>query len=111
MKRILASAAALAAITVITIPLGVGWYYAGKLQREALTVDREPVQPDLTVSAVSSRSITLHVSPATDLAYGAWRTSGAWRMMPKRSKIVSAPLMTLKRKKLTTPPSCTSPRP
>src|SRR5438477_861170 len=78
MKRILASAAALAAITVITIPLGVGWYYAGELQREALTVDREPVQPDLTVSAVSSHSITLHVSPATDLAYGAWRTSGAW---------------------------------
>jgi pimeloyl-ACP methyl ester carboxylesterase len=78
MKKILASAAALVAITLVTIPLGVGWYYSGELQREALTVDRAPSRPDLTVTAVGDRSITLHITPSTDLAYGSWRTSGVW---------------------------------
>jgi len=76
MRRIVASAALVAAIAIILTALGVGWYYAGEVEREALTVDRAPAQPDLTVTAVGDHSITLHVTPATDLAYGAWRTSG-----------------------------------
>ena len=80
MKWKTASATTLAAALVLAAAaaVGVGTYYANELRTEALAVDHDPAPSDLVVSAVTGHTITLHVTAATDLAYGAWRTPGLW---------------------------------
>lgn len=58
--------------------LGVGWYYAGEIEKGVLLLDRAPAAHDLVVGAVSGDTITLNVTDSTDPDHGDWKMPGLW---------------------------------
>ena len=76
-KRIAIGVGTLLAVVVVAL-LAIGLFYASEIKSEALAVDHEPSEPDLTVASVGEGRVTLIVTDSTDLEYGAWRSDGVY---------------------------------
>lgn len=78
-RRIAWAVAALAAVAIAAVA-GVGWYYAGEINREAFVIDYAPPKHDLVVAAVGDGTVTLSTTETTDIDYGPWRQPGLWSL-------------------------------
>ena len=59
---------------------GIGWYYAGEIEREAFAVSHDPLVRDLIIAEVGDGTVTLRATAASDMDFGAWRMPGLWRL-------------------------------
>lgn len=73
MFRAAIGAAAAAAVLVIAV-LGAGWYFAGELEQQALSIDHSPDPPDLVASPVRDGVVRLSEGPGG----GSWTKPGTF---------------------------------